>query len=112
MDSKGWPNAGRVALYFRRQRNRRVRAGLLLCIPSRVPKHLHHQPEVLHQAGNIKRQLVANGLSADSDLEVGQTLDIPNRVGTSSNNASTLNPYEPGKAVGGTSPNLPLPRGG
>lgn len=51
----------------------------------------------------------ANGLSGNSDLRVGQTLSIPNRVTAQSNNASTFKPYDPSRVVGDTSPNLPQP---
>jgi YD repeat-containing protein len=51
----------------------------------------------------------ANGLAGDNDLKVGQTLTIPNRVGTLSNNANTFKPYDPSAIVGDTTPNLPTP---
>lgn len=51
----------------------------------------------------------ANGLSGDNDLKVGQTLTIPNRVGTLSNNVNTFKPYDPSAMVGDTTPNLPAP---
>jgi nucleoid-associated protein YgaU len=54
----------------------------------------------------------ANGIQGNSDLRVGQTLQLPNRVGTVHNNATTFKPYEPGKILGDTTPNLPAPSGG
>jgi YD repeat-containing protein len=51
----------------------------------------------------------ANGLESDSHLKVGQTLSLPNRVGTIHNDARSFKPYEPGKIVGDTTPNLPAP---
>ena len=46
----------------------------------------------------------ANGLSSNNDLKVGQSLTIPNRVGTESNNASTFKPYDPSAVTGCTTP--------
>jgi LysM repeat protein len=54
----------------------------------------------------------ANGLRSNSDLRVGQALNIPNRVGSASNNASTFATYDASRIVGDTSPTLPNPRGG
>ena len=51
----------------------------------------------------------ANGLSGNSDLRVGQTLTIPNRVGTVHDNAQTVKPYDPSKITGDTTPNMPVP---
>jgi hypothetical protein len=52
----------------------------------------------------------ANGLRGDQDLRVGQTINIPTKVGLH-NNASTYTPYDPSKVTGSTSPNLPTPVG-
>lgn len=46
----------------------------------------------------------ANGLSAASGLIEGQRLTLPTGVLRSTNNASTLTPYDPGEAVGDLSP--------
>lgn len=54
----------------------------------------------------------ANGLSSSTDLRVGQTITIPNRVGTISNNSTTFKPYDAGLMVGDTTPNMPTPSGG
>ncbi|MDB5856274.1 MAG: rane protein of unknown function [Herminiimonas sp.] len=54
----------------------------------------------------------ANGIQGNSDLRVGQTLQLPNRVGTIHNDARAFKPYEPGKVMGDTTPNLPAPSGG
>jgi hypothetical protein len=54
----------------------------------------------------------ANGIQGNSDLRVGQTLQLPNRVGTVHNDARAFKPYEPGKVMGDTTPNLPAPSGG
>jgi hypothetical protein len=54
----------------------------------------------------------ANGLSGDSDLRVGQTLSIPNKVGTVHNSADTFKPYDPSKITGDTTPNMPAPNNG
>lgn len=51
----------------------------------------------------------ANGLASSSDLKVGQTLNIPNRVGTISNNADTFKPYDPSKIEGDKTPSLATP---
>lgn len=51
----------------------------------------------------------ANGLSSSLDLRVGQTLNIPNRVGTISNNNSSFKPYDPSRIDGDKTPNLPMP---
>ena len=48
----------------------------------------------------------ANGLSSDTDLSLGQRLQIPT-VTTNSNTATTFKPYDPGSIVGSTTPNLP-----
>ncbi|MCG2593198.1 LysM peptidoglycan-binding domain-containing protein [Ramlibacter sp. XY19] len=53
----------------------------------------------------------ANGLASSSDLKVGQTLNIPNRVSTISNNATTFKPYDPSRIEGDKSPALPMPAG-
>lgn len=52
----------------------------------------------------------ANGLVMSTDLKVGQTLNIPNLVGTIHNNASTFKPYDPSRMVGDVTPNLPVPK--
>ena len=54
----------------------------------------------------------ANGLTGDADLRVGQTLTIPNRVGTVHNGADTFKPYDPSKITGDTTPNMPAPNNG
>lgn len=51
----------------------------------------------------------ANGLSSDRDLRVGQTLNIPNKVGGVHNDSQTFEPYDPSRVVGDTTPNLPMP---
>ena len=53
----------------------------------------------------------ANGLSGNSDLRVGQIINIPTRVGGTHNTANTFAPYDPSKVEGSTSPNLPAPAG-
>ncbi|MFX8125952.1 hypothetical protein ABTL08_19370, partial [Acinetobacter baumannii] len=45
-----------------------------------------------------------------SDLRVGQTLMIPNRVASAHNTSSSFKPYDPSKVVGDTTPNLPVPQ--
>ncbi|KHK58654.1 hypothetical protein PI87_02585 [Ralstonia sp. A12] len=52
----------------------------------------------------------ANDLRSDNDLRVGQTLTIPNRVASAHNTSSSFKPYDPGKVVGDTTPNLPVPQ--
>jgi YD repeat-containing protein len=54
----------------------------------------------------------ANGLVTSTDLKVGQTLNIPNRVGTIHNNKTTFEPYDPSKITGDMTPNLPMPKEG
>ena len=49
----------------------------------------------------------ANGLSAETELQPGQTLTIPNKVTNIHNNSGTFRPYEPGTIIGDTSPTLP-----
>lgn len=49
----------------------------------------------------------ANGLAGNEGLRVGQTLTIPNRVGTSHNNSSNYRPYDQHLAIGDTTPFLP-----
>ncbi len=51
----------------------------------------------------------ANGLSGNTDLRVGQIINIPTRVGGTHNTANTFAPYDPSKVEGSTSPNLPAP---
>ncbi|MGC1549571.1 MAG: C2 family cysteine protease, partial [Rhodanobacter sp.] len=48
----------------------------------------------------------ANGLSSDTDLVLGQRLEIPT-VTTNSNSATTFKPYDPSNITGSTTPNLP-----
>ena len=48
----------------------------------------------------------ANALDGDGDLVAGATLTVP-EVKTSSNDASTFKPYNPGEITGPTSPGLP-----
>jgi hypothetical protein len=50
----------------------------------------------------------ANGLSSGSTLTTGQVLTIPNKVTNIHNNAGTFRPYNPGEAIGDTSPTLPV----
>ena len=52
----------------------------------------------------------ANGLSGNSDLRVGQSLTIPNRVSTIHNDSKTFKPYDPSQVIGDTTPNLPMPQ--
>src|SRR5690606_5421838 len=54
----------------------------------------------------------ANGLASSTDLKVGQTLNIPNRIGTINNNSSTFKPYDPATIVGDTTPHMAMPNGG
>ena len=65
----------------------------------------------------------ANGLSGNTDLRVGQTLSIPNRVGTLHNygansavggagSTGSFKPYDPSKVQGDSTPNLPGASGG
>ena len=51
----------------------------------------------------------ANGLSGDGDLRVGETLTIPNKVGTVHNTGDDVKPYDPSKIVGDTTPNMSAP---
>lgn len=51
----------------------------------------------------------ANGLSADTDLKQGQSLVIPNKVTNVHNSSQTYKVYDPGEAMGDTSPTLPDP---
>jgi hypothetical protein len=46
----------------------------------------------------------ANGLGSNNDLRVGQTLNIPNRVATISNNNTTFKPYDPSRIEGDKAP--------
>ena len=50
----------------------------------------------------------ANGLASGSSLVAGQMLIIPNKVANINNNAGTFRPYNPGEAIGDTSPTLPV----
>lgn len=52
----------------------------------------------------------ANGLASSSDMKVGQTLNIPNRVSTINNNASTFKPYDPSEIEGDKTPSLATPK--
>lgn len=52
----------------------------------------------------------ANGLQSSSDLKVGQTINIPNRVSTIDNNSGTFKPYDPSKIRGDLSPTLGTPQ--
>lgn len=52
----------------------------------------------------------ANGLRSNSDLRVGQTLNIPNLVGAVHNNSTTFKPYDPSRIEGDKAPNLPAPK--
>ncbi|WP_323740962.1 LysM peptidoglycan-binding domain-containing protein [Caenimonas koreensis] len=51
----------------------------------------------------------ANGIASDAQLRVGVSLNLPNLVGTSHNDAGTFALYDPSKIVGDTSPYLALP---
>lgn len=51
----------------------------------------------------------ANGLSGNADLRVGQTLNLPLRVGSVHNNSETFKPYDPSEIIGETTPALPAP---
>ena len=50
----------------------------------------------------------ANGLASGSTLTAGQVLTIPNKVSNIHNNAGTFRPYNPGEAIGDTSPTIPV----
>jgi YD repeat-containing protein len=52
----------------------------------------------------------ANGLASSSDMKVGQTLNIPNRVSTINNNATTFKPYDPSQIEGDKTPSLAMPK--
>jgi YD repeat-containing protein len=51
----------------------------------------------------------ANGLASSRDLRVGQTLNIPNRVSTISNNSTTFKPYDPSRVQGDMTPYMAMP---
>ncbi|MEK7946813.1 LysM peptidoglycan-binding domain-containing protein [Pigmentiphaga sp. YJ18] len=51
----------------------------------------------------------ANGLSGDDPLVAGTVLRVPNKVKNVHNTSETYRPYDPGKALGNTSPTLPEP---
>ena len=51
----------------------------------------------------------ANGITSDAQLRVGVSLNLPNLVGGSHNDAATFTPYDPSKIVGDTSPYLAAP---
>jgi YD repeat-containing protein len=53
----------------------------------------------------------ANGLAGNEQLRAGQVLKIPGTE-RNSNSANTFKPYEPGKVIGDTSPNVPMPEAG
>jgi YD repeat-containing protein len=52
----------------------------------------------------------ANGLQSNNDLRIGQTLNIPLKVGGVHNNESTFKPYDPSQIIGSTTPTLPVPQ--
>jgi YD repeat-containing protein len=52
----------------------------------------------------------ANGMGSSNNLRAGQVLSLPAQIGGLHNNAGTVTPYDPGKVVGDTSPNLPQPQ--
>jgi YD repeat-containing protein len=54
----------------------------------------------------------ANGLAGNGELRAGQTLRIPNSVGTVHNNGQTVKPYDPSRIAGDTTPNMPVPSSG
>jgi YD repeat-containing protein len=54
----------------------------------------------------------ANGLDSPDAMRVGQTLNIPNRVGTTGNSEHVFKPYDPSRITGGTTPNMPMPESG
>ncbi|MBI2308392.1 MAG: LysM peptidoglycan-binding domain-containing protein, partial [Rhodocyclales bacterium] len=49
----------------------------------------------------------ANGLSGTETLTAGQVLSLPNKLTNVHNNAGTFRPYNPGEAIGDTSPTIP-----
>lgn len=51
----------------------------------------------------------ANGLRQDSDLIVGKTLIIPNKITNLRNSYDVFKPYQPGQIIGDTTPTLPDP---
>jgi LysM repeat protein len=51
----------------------------------------------------------ANGLDSNSTLTEGQRLSVPNVVTNIHNNSETFKPYDPGLAIGDTTPTLPDP---
>lgn len=51
----------------------------------------------------------ANGLRQDSDLIVGKTLVIPNKITNLRNSYDVHKPYQPGEIIGDTTPTLPDP---
>lgn len=52
----------------------------------------------------------ANGLGSMNDVKVGQTLNIPNRIATISNNNTTFKPYDPRQIEGDKAPSLATPK--
>ncbi len=51
----------------------------------------------------------ANGLDGTETLTTGVVLTLPNKVSNIHNTSSTWRPYQPGLAIGDTSPTLPAP---
>ncbi|MES2536207.1 MAG: LysM peptidoglycan-binding domain-containing protein [Pseudomonadota bacterium] len=51
----------------------------------------------------------ANSLAGDEVLATGMILAIPNKVTNIHNNTSTFRPYQPGLAIGDTTPSVPEP---
>jgi YD repeat-containing protein len=51
----------------------------------------------------------ANGLSGSETLVNGQVLIVPNKVTNIHNNSNTMRVYNPGEAIGNTSPTIPKP---
>lgn len=54
----------------------------------------------------------ANGLDSPDAMRVGQTLNIPNRVGTTGNSEHVFKPYDPSRITGDLTPNMPMPEAG
>ncbi|MDB5842690.1 MAG: repeat protein, partial [Herminiimonas sp.] len=50
-----------------------------------------------------------NGLRGNSDLRVGQSITIPNKVAGVHNDGNTFTPYDPARSVGDTTPNMAAP---
>jgi len=51
----------------------------------------------------------ANGLTSADAITGGMTLEIPNRVSNFHNTDDTFRPYDPNKAIGDLTPNVPKP---